>query len=286
MSTTADTYVLSVAPDTSVELSNMKVQGTKRGIMLGSDGDESQNVSLKLNNVEVEATDRGIATMSEKTDGITVELVNSTVSHGGYTDYTSEYDSRDTRGIAMFNTTNSTVTVENSTVQGYAYPLNVGGTDGTGLVFNVKDSAISGRCAVNSWGSGITYNLDGCELRSINNQGGSTEGFAAIVINNTANDNTVNVSDCSIIGSFNGPGVDNPNATAFLTSVRSTGDKVTITGNTTYSCLPDKGGLDTLMLTNAPEFKIDQSVYDNMFAEWINGKFNAELGSDGMYTLS
>lgn len=286
MSTDAETYVLGVASGTSVELANIKIQGTKRGIMIGANGENSQNISLKLENAEIEATDRAIGVMSDSIENLTIDVIDSTISHGGFTDYNTEYDSKDTRGIAMWTSSNSTVTIDNSTVQGFAYPLNIAGDSAEGLVFNVDNSAIKGRCAVNSWCSGATYNFDGCELVSINNQSGSSEGFAAIVLNTTAADNTVNVNNCNITGSFNGAGVDNPNATAFITTVRSSGDKITITGDTTYTCLPDKGGLDGMMFANAPDFKIDQDVYNNMFTEWIDGKHTATLSSDGMYALS
>ena len=104
-----------------------------------------------------------------------------------------------TRGINLIDGTDetTTITVENSTVKG-TYAINgIGTADNFEVV--IENSTIEGWAIVNLWGEGTNVTLKNCTLNSINPWGGSPwNTFAAFVINESAENSTITVEDCTV----------------------------------------------------------------------------------------
>ena len=97
-------------------------------------------------------------------------IQNSDVT-GSYADNTTVGD---TRGIALFDVKNSTITLTDSHIYGFGYSINTSapqGGDGTrpaSNTFDITNTDIWGWAAVNIWTVGNEFNFTNCDLRGIN----------------------------------------------------------------------------------------------------------------------
>jgi hypothetical protein len=225
------------------------------------------NADLTLNNVTINTTARGMNIING--DGIKVELNNCIVQNvqGQSVDEkgnptSAKYDieltstnAGNSRAINFGHITNSTITVNNSTLQGFFYVMNnVTGYDPdngimTGTKVIANNSTFKGRAALNAWGFGGNYEFSDCTVVGINNYGSSQESFACFVFNDqgTCHDNTLTINGGTVVSAvFNETGSSNPNARQFFVSNRGTNNAIVI-NNASYTCdktLGDnKGGI-------------------------------------------
>lgn len=149
------------------------------------------------------------------------------------------------RGLNIGRLTNSTLEVNNTTMQGFYYNLNnIGGTM-AGTTLTTSNSTYKGRCALNVWGKDGTFEVNDAYVVGINNYGGDQESFACFVINNdgstVAERNHLTINGGTLVAaSFNAVGLANSNARQYL--LRDQGiDNVVVINNASYTCTKEAG---------------------------------------------
>lgn len=203
---------------------------------------------LTLNNDTITTSRRGIDVQSIA-DGFALtvnsSLIQSTVEYP-----TSEYVNSSNnanspgRGINFSNDAISAdVLITKSTIQGFAYGVNVSDNSGK-LNVTIEDGTFYGRAVVNNWGNGSTFNINNMTVNGLNNEesnGSSTidpEYFATIVDNYTEGNGEANYNNYNINNStFTAKVADNASdaATEKFIELRGNSARVKITGNTTYT---------------------------------------------------
>lgn len=117
-----------------------------------------------------------------------LEIKDSKIAIGNDLSHPATY----ARGVSLSKistTANVPVLIENSTIEGCYYVVNVVGTN-VAAAFDVRNSTLNGRAAFNIWASNIVATIDGCKLIGQNPYQGGWEEFANIMINNNANNCT------------------------------------------------------------------------------------------------
>ena len=115
---------------------------------------------------------------------------NTDIKNSQISDYDHYATVGDTRGIALYDVKNSTITVDNgSKILGFGYTINLTGTlangirDLQGTTINVTGSTLMGWTAFNVWSANTVFNIKNSYLKGINNSDGYWDGFATIVVN-------------------------------------------------------------------------------------------------------
>lgn len=261
---TTDTYVFKVTTSEAVRFEDVVIYGAKVGAGRGLQISVS-NANVTLENVTINAQVRGIDLFVSGTailDNVSLTINNSTIQHvhSGYgISYAEDGTPSDptifdrktvgvnsdySRGVNMGRLSNSEITINNSTIQGFFYNINnISGTMQNSSVI-ASYSSFKGRCAFNIWGTYGTYVCNDCNILGHNNFAGAQESFACFVLNHNSgncNHNTLTINGGTIAGvSFNADGSANPNARQFLVRAQGADNLVTI-NNCSYSCPKDLG---------------------------------------------
>ena len=263
--TGTNVHVFRVSTADAVVMENLIIWASKtskkgRGILISNEteGENGNNANLTLNNVTINATYRAMDVWYA--DGVVLNINNCVFQNvqgqakdaqGNPT--SANYDieltgtnASDTRGVNFGQLTNSTITITNSTMQGFFYVLNnVTGDNGdmTGTKLTATNSTFKGRAALNVWGFGGDYTFTDCSVIGINNYGGSQEGFSCFVFNNqsTCHDNKLTINGGTVVSAvFDAVGGSNPNANQYMIDDRATNNTIVI-NNSSYSCTKDLG---------------------------------------------
>lgn len=194
------------------------------------------------------------------------------------------------RGLNIGRLTNSTLEVNNTTMQGFYYNLNnIGGTM-AGTTLTTSNSTYKGRCALNVWGKDGTFEVNDAYVVGINNYDGTQESFACFVINNdgstVAERNHLTINGGTLVAaSFNAVGLANPNACQYL--LRDQGiDNVVVINNASYTCTKEagdsKGGVIE-QTSSTSDITINGGNYD---CPSIVGATNSSDGQTGTITIT
>ncbi|MBO5553445.1 MAG: hypothetical protein J5937_04515 [Paludibacteraceae bacterium] len=278
-------YVLQVGANAT--LKNLVIYAAKskagRGLLVD---DDTNNIVLSLDNVTINATERGMDVWYS--DNVTLNIKDSKIqlvpNGGGTPDATTGMPATDnydivttsvssgySRGINLGQLTNSNVTIENSTIQGFFYNINniAGPMDGTTVV--ASNSAFKGRAALNVWGVNGVYTFNDSEVIGINNFGSSQESFASFVFNYNSpacSGNKLTINGGTVVSAvFDAVGGSNPNARQFFLTARGINNSIVV-NNAQYSCTKElgdnKGGLIEYMYPygGGNYIEINDGVYD------------------------
>lgn len=181
---------LTVSTNETVRLQNLELNATEnngRGINL-----TSSSPKLYLTGVTMNVNARGISfVQSGDATGAVVSLDQSHILNSRVTgSYEENTTIGDTRGISIFDVKDSDFTLTNSSIKGFGYSINLSGaqdTDGIrnaqGTKVTVTGSQIWGWTAFNIWTCNTIFDITNSDLRGINVSNGSTDGFAAVVLN-------------------------------------------------------------------------------------------------------
>lgn len=204
-----------------VTLNKLTLEGATRGIYLNSNAPH-----LTLTDCIFNVSDRGISCMQDgAADGANIVLDNTKINNSQVSDYTTEAVYNNHRGISLWDTKNSTVTLQNgSEINGFSYCINVSGepsdsgvADTNNLVVTIQDSTLRGWSGLNIWGSQATYNIIRSTVLGVNTNSGSSNSFSAIVFNDDIYDqfanlhsvnNILNIEDSTIKNYQNGQCVE------------------------------------------------------------------------------
>lgn len=248
--------VLNVTAQGKVVIKNVTIFAARAadgtgGIQLGA-----SDIDLLVDNVKINSTCRGIHQTTVGLSGMNVVVQNSVLSliWGGVyaADGTASvnYDLETkaaygnySRGLNIY-AKNSNFTIENSTIQGFFYSVNVPGQPTDGMKVYVNNCSLKGRAAMNVWGTNGEYTYTDCSVIGINNFGGSSEGFACFVFNangDVCSGNKLTINGGTVVSAvFNETGSTNPNANQYFVADRGKNNTVVI-NNASYSCTKDLG---------------------------------------------
>lgn len=246
-------YVFQVGADAT--LKNLVIYAAKskagRGLLVN---DNTNDIVLSLDNVTINATERGMDVWYS--NNVTLNIKDSKIQlvpNGGaaqdattgmpatdnYDVKTSSVSSGYSRGVNIGQLTNSSIVLENTTVQGFFYNLNnIGGTM-LGSKVTASNCVFKGRAAFNIWGEDGEYVCNDCAVTGINNFAGSQESFASFVLNGQgtiSKRNKLTINGGTIVSAyFDATGMANPNARQYL--LRDLGeDNVIVINNSSYTC--------------------------------------------------
>lgn len=276
-------HVMSVTASEQVVLKNMTVYAARKADNTGAILLGANNINLLIDNVRINSTCRGINQTTVGLSGMNVTIKNSILSlvwgSGLEDDGTANsinYDqetyyaySNYSRGINVY-AQNSTFTIENSTIQGFFYNVNVPGQNTQGMNFVASNCAFKGRAAMNVWGTNGTYTYNDCTVRGINNFSGSQEFFACFVFNNNGSicaNNSLTINGGTVVSTwFNDNGAANPKASQFFLASRGK-DNTIVVNNAQYSCPKnygnEKGGVVEYVYGNGQNtITINDGIYD------------------------
>lgn len=125
---------------------------------------------------------RGIDMLPAETKNVkAIKISDSRISIGTNPDFPSTYS----RGISFSNVECDSLVVDNSTLEGAYYIINVNGTSKVNAKV-INGSTLSGRCGFNIWSNYFTAYVESSTIVGKNNWSGPTETFANVVINTTA----------------------------------------------------------------------------------------------------
>lgn len=125
---------------------------------------------------------RGIDMLPSETASVkSIKISDSRISIGTNPDFPSTYS----RGISFSNIVCDSLVVDNSTLEGAYYIINVNGSSKVNAKV-INGSTLSGRCGFNIWSNNFTALVENSTIVGKNNWSGSSETFANVVINTTA----------------------------------------------------------------------------------------------------
>lgn len=189
-SNTTQSYAFEISTSDAVMLQNVTVKTEDSDLLSGI---RAQNCvpNITLDDVNLSVSRWGIAFNPSDRDGkLTVQndsvIQNTRVTDG---DYENNAAYGDYRGISLWDAKHATITVDDSTIQGFGYTINLAGTvvngvrDFEGADINITDSKLMGWTAFNVWSCNTNFDITNSYLKGINNSYGPTDGFATIVVN-------------------------------------------------------------------------------------------------------
>lgn len=150
--------------------------------------------TLKLDNVTINLPGdkyvRAINMYTSEPSWVNLEIKNSRLTCGTNRSFPSVY----ARVLSFSNVSCDNLVIDNSTLAGAYYVVNVNGT--STVTANVTNgSVLDGRAAFNIWSSNFVANVENSTLIGHNNYAGPTEEFANIVINEGAEYGTLNLTN-------------------------------------------------------------------------------------------
>ena len=296
--TKADGVAFELTGSNDVTFTNLKIDVTGasgRAIQAGTDS-ESYSGSLTVTNSTLTAGQRGVS-VYEPGGNINLAISNTTIQ-SAVADPTTTYNPNDSRGVALwsYDGQSHNVTLENTTIKGFSYCINVGGT-GKINDLTMTGGSTFGRAAINNHGKNGTFNLTNVEIHGLNNQTGPTEAFACILDDTDAAKNTYNLDNCTIIATLSDAAVSasNSNASEYLVDLRGKDSDIFITNGSTFTSnnadrsglIEDYGRLDTnkgnTINFDAATYAAFDAVYDFANVEGLNTTGNSLTYTEEVY---
>lgn len=204
---TGNGSALSVTAQAAVSLQNVTINAENNGAY-AIDLTSSQP-NLTITGSTINAHTRGINMYPNGgcTNGI-LTISSTDINNSQVTDYVNQTTFGDTRGIALFDVKNSTISIENnSSINGFGYSVNVSGTltnsirDGQDTNVKVTNSTIQGWAAFNVWSCNMTFDITNSNLKGLNRLDSDWNNFATVVMNdNIYNGNANNANVVNITG--------------------------------------------------------------------------------------
>lgn len=259
-------YVRTSSPVVFKNLTLFAKNDNGRGIAIE---DEDLKTNITIDNVVIN-TKRRAVTYYAGSNGSSLTVKNSTFQYvrtgSGVTvsidefgnpssdaDYNTIVAGCDARGIALWEMKNFTLTVDNSTLQGFDYVINCGpgagygdnNYEGTKVI--AKNSVFKGRCAYNVHVQNAEFEFTDCTVVGVNRFLGPSESFACFVFDGSSNNCKLTINGGSFASAvFPGNATVNENAREFFVTSRGSNNTIVV-NNAQYTCPKEygnaKGGL-------------------------------------------
>lgn len=287
ITSSAGTNAISIETEEKVVIKNAEISGTARGININSDSHD-----VYVENTIFNVSQRGITVSTDDNDGSDITIKNCTIQNSRVSGDENSYVSSDSRGISLWEYSNANIKIENTEIKGFAYVINISGDSSyeyTNTEINVKDCTLKGRAGLNIWASKATINIENCDIIGINNESGTYEAFADLVINENANANKINVKDTRFTNYQNAIGLENENALQYMLAVRGNNNTINISGNTSF--IDTTGKIDTILenesiVDESNVINITSGTYSFSVSQFIDTTLYKEEEQDGNYIVS
>ncbi len=171
------------------------------------------------NNDAISESDARLITITEESIDVTIKNVSiESSTYGSYF-----------RGIQINN--NGTTVLDNVSLKlPHYYALNIYPDDNKDAKVIIKNSTIQGWATVQSHAAGLSVEASNSTFITVNPEatGGDSNSFAGVVINETANGNTMKFDGCT----FDASRILDGNTKQYIVDIRSADDTVTLTNCT------------------------------------------------------
>ena len=200
---------------------------------------------------------RGIDLLPSETKSVkAIKISDSRISIGTNPDFPSTYS----RGISFSNVECDSLVINKSTLEGAYYIINVNGTSKVNA--NVlNESTLSGRCGFNIWSNDFTALVENSTIVGKNNWSGSTETFANVVINTTAQNSNMIFRNMTFKMDVNNEYQSNRQ---YAIQYRASNQTLLVEGNITVIDTP-KNDVNAYVVANYGVTDINASVNDFTF---------------------
>ena len=302
-------YVRTSSPVVFKNLTLFAKNDNGRGIAIE---DEDLETNITIDNVVIN-TKRRAVTYYAGSNGSSLTVKNSTFQYvrtgSGVTvsidefgnpssdaDYNTIVAGCDARGIGLWEMKNFTLTIDNSTLQGFDYVINCGPGAGSGdnnyegTKVIAKNSVFKGRCAYNVHVQNAEFEFTDCTVVGVNRFLGPSESFACFVFDYSSNNCKLTINGGSFASAvFPGNATVNEKAREFFVTSRGSNNTIVV-NNAQYSCPKNygnnKGGLIEYMGTGHVLFR--GGIYD--CPQLLQGMYVSDGATieieDGSYTFS
>lgn len=294
-SLTGSNAAILINTSNAIVINNIIIETNTRGIAI------NRNVhNFTINNSTLNVGQRGITVNTDDNENSLLNVNDCIIQNKNVINYDEEVPNVDYRGISLWEYKNSTITIKNTTIQGFAYVINVTAPssvyDSTNTNLIIDNSILKGRAGINYSNSvGYNINIKNSEILGINNQNGKSERFADIVLYSSSAAN-LNVENTKFLTYQNTTGLNNPYALQYMLDIRSINNNILISGDTSFVDKTEKLGsvfgysksdttgeiIPELITNNNIEIKGGQYSYD--VANYIPEGYKSVL-IDGMYNV-
>lgn len=173
-----------------------------RGILCSvkdtTDGNSVGAYDVTLINVTINVAQRGFQIWYDDNAACQpskLTVINSILSNSLISDFDKKVPANYTSGILLNKTSNATVTVSDTTIQGFDYSINFNVDPSSGETTNnnknsitVNNCTFKGRAGLNLMAlNNSDVSIKNCTILGINTLTGSSEGFGCIVVDNASN---------------------------------------------------------------------------------------------------
>lgn len=196
--TSSATDGIQTQTEDSIVIKNLRISGADRAVGIWTTDTSGKSFNVTLDGVTATVGHRGVTVNSTANTGAQLVVKNSTLQTAGLSNYDQEMPVADARGVSLWQMKNSHVIIDNSTLQGFSYVVNVAGgssIDSTGTVVDITNSVLKGRDGLNQWSTNMTVNISNTVIHGVNGYPGPTEVFADIVLNTGTEGVKLNIND-------------------------------------------------------------------------------------------
>lgn len=221
----------------NITLDNVVFNCNARGVTYNADGNvdcvlnvKNSTIQYVLKNPKSQATTLKNAEVDELGNPLNIN-------------YDECAPGKDARGISLWQMKNSTVTIDNSTIQGFDYDVNCGpgANDYTGTSVTATKSIFKGRCAYNIHVGNAVFEFTDCTVTGVNCFSGPSESFACFVLDGGSHNCKLTINGGSAATArFTDDAYANENAREFMVTDRGKNNKIVI-NNASYTCPKDLG---------------------------------------------
>lgn len=263
-------------------INNIKINASVRGITINNNQHD-----LTLNDSTLTVNERAITLANDSNKNSTLTVNNCIMSQTGIDDYEKSVPNNgNSRGISLWQLKDSTVSLNNTTIQGFTYVINTASQDsfsGTKLI--IDNCTLRGRAGLNIWDSDMDIELKNSEILGINNQSGQSEGFANIVLNESATNTKLNIVNTKFLNYQNEVGMNNSKALQYMMAVRSPNNVINISSDTSFYDTTKK--LDSVFENNMHknDIQITGGTYSYDVSQYVKEGYQCKL-TDGYYKVS
>lgn len=221
-------FLLNTSAETIIN--NITIEANTRGIAINNSVHH-----LTIDSSTLNVGQRGITVNTDKNHDSVLNINDCTIQNKNVANYDEEVPNDGSRGISLWQYADSTISMKNTTIQGFSYVINITSDtvyDSTNTKLLLEHCILKGRAGINdSLTTGLEIEMKDSKIIGINNQAGKQEAFGDIVIFSEA---TVKLAleNTKLLNYQNEVGMENPNALQYMLDIRTGGNIIRMTGNT------------------------------------------------------
>lgn len=270
------TFIINTSSE--IIINNVNIETNTRGIAINN---SVHNITL--NNSNINSGQRGITVNSNSNHDSILNVNNCIIKKSGITNYDEEVINDYSRGISIWEYQASTVSLKNTTIQGFAYDINITANnpnyDASKTKIIIDNCILKGRAGINDSNTlGLNIEIKDSEILGINNQAkGTSERFGNIVVERTSTV-ILNIENTKLMNYQNEGGQANPSALQYLLDIRTNGNIINMSGNTEAIDTTNKiNNIIFLYPNNKNDIKITGGNYSYDVSDYLPEEYECVL---------